>query len=311
VIEHDVSIDAKDAVLAGTISVPDDGGPFPGVLMVHGSGPLDRDENMRGQRLDVFNSFAAHLAARGIASMRYDKRGCGQSTGDYWRAGYWDLVTDATAACDALRERAPVLEEHLFVLGHSEGCVIAPQVALDRHATAGLVLLTPFLENVETLLLQQAAQIERELRAVPGFGGRLHRATWVALGSPIAQQRKLIRRIATSTSDRIRIMAQPVPAKAMRELMALDVAGLLEAVHCPMLLISGEKDVQCPPGDAHRIAERATGAAEAHVVPNLTHLLRRDARPPSILGSGALVDKPVEPIVLQLVAEWITRQIEG
>lgn len=308
-IERDVAVEAEGAVLAGTLCSPAGPGRFPAVLMVHGTGPLDRDENMPGQRLDVFNTLARHLADHGVASLRYDKRGCGESTGDYSRAGYWDLVADATEAFDALRLRGAVVENQLFVVGHSEGCVIAPQISRSRPAVRGLVLLAPFLQDVETLLLRQARQIEDELRRTPGVGGRLYRASWRALGSPVVRQRNLIRRLKRSSADRIRVWSQPVPAKAMRELFDLDIATLFRQVTCPVLLIGGEKDVQCPPADAPRIAEIVGGPSEAHVIPDLTHILRSEPGPPSLLGTAALTRQPVEPVVLQLVTEWIRRSI--
>jgi uncharacterized protein len=310
VIERDVSIDVPGAVLAGTFCAPGDHGRFPAALMVHGSGPVDRDENMRHQRLDIFNTLAFQLAEHGVASLRYDKRGCGRSTGDYWKAGYWDLVGDATTAFDALRMNEAVVEQRLFVLGHSEGCAIAAEIGLRRAAVSGLVLLAPFLHDVETLLLEQAQQVEDEFRRVPGWGGRLQRAPWAVLGSPVVQQRKLIARLRTSRADSIRILFQKVPAKALRELLDLDVSALFQKVECPLLLIGGQKDVQCPPADAERIAEITPGPAEANVVADLTHVLRCDSGPPSLLGSFALLKKPVEPTVLDLVTDWIQRQMK-
>src|SRR5688572_15391124 len=118
-LERELQIEAHGNRLSGTFCQPTALGRFPTVLMVHGSGPQDRDENMPGQRLDVFNTIAHHLARAGFASLRYDKRGCGKSSGDYLRAGQADLVADVLAWIDRLRVESSCSDK-LFLLGHSE-----------------------------------------------------------------------------------------------------------------------------------------------------------------------------------------------
>ncbi len=84
--ENEVIIEHAGARLAGTVVTPS-GGRCPTVLMLHGSGPMDRNEDMPGQRLSIFDTFAERLVRHGIASVRFDKRGCGASTGDFKTAG--------------------------------------------------------------------------------------------------------------------------------------------------------------------------------------------------------------------------------
>src|SRR5690349_6626940 len=86
--ESEVGVSVDGAELSATLCTPSGQGRFPCVLMLPGSGPLDRDENVEGQRLDIFNTIAHHLAQAGFASLRYDKRGCGKSTGKCLEAGY-------------------------------------------------------------------------------------------------------------------------------------------------------------------------------------------------------------------------------
>ena len=73
-----------DVRLAGELLLPGSSRTHPTVVMIHGSGPLDRNENTKSQSLNIFNTLANHLATQGIASFRYDKRGCGKSGGDYF-----------------------------------------------------------------------------------------------------------------------------------------------------------------------------------------------------------------------------------
>jgi predicted acyl esterase len=82
-IEKKIIKETKNCKLFGTICLPKKECQFPVVLMVHGSGPLDRNGNMPGQNIDIFNMIAQHLANNRIASLRFDKRGCGKSTGNF------------------------------------------------------------------------------------------------------------------------------------------------------------------------------------------------------------------------------------
>ena len=175
--ESEIQIDSVGHRLSATSCLPSDTdtdtgngtgtGRWPMVLMVHGSGPLDRDENMKGQALDVFSAIAHRLAGVGIGSLRYDKRGCGASSGDYYATGHFDLVEDSVSWIDALSRLDYCAQ--IFVLGHSEGCIIAAQASLRRPSVAGLVLLCPFVENMRSILLRQAGQLEKDIKRDLGF----------------------------------------------------------------------------------------------------------------------------------------------
>lgn len=313
-LERDVELSTAGIRLAGTACVPPGAGRFPTVLMIHGSGPLDRDENMPGQRLDVFNTIARHLAAAGIASVRYDKRGCGKSTGDYHRAGCGDLVHDAGAFFDALPGYDFCDPSRRFLLAHSEGCLFAPMIANERPAVAGLVLLCPFIDDIELTLLQQARQIAQELAGLRGVMGAVQRVLFGLGGGPVERQKRLIQRVKASDAATIRVGFQRLPARWLRELMAIDPREIFSRVACPMLLIGGEKDVQCDPGAVARIAEVARGEVEQHVIANLTHLLRSDDGPPSLFGAAKRLGEPLDPAVLSLTADWLTarqRRVTG
>lgn len=316
-LEHDITIDSDGNSLSATVCLPEDKGRVPLVLMIHGTGPLDRDENMKGQRFDAFNTIAHHLAPGGIASLRYDKRGCGRSSGDYYRAGHSDLVGDAVSCFDALRQFDFCDPDRIFVLGHSEGCVIAPQVSAKRPTVAGLILLCPFVDTIESILIKQATQLQRDFDGLPGVSGLMRRLLSRMMGvtflrvwrAPIvAGQQKLIDKLKSSDAETMRIGFQKIPAKSIRELIRLDPRAIFGRVTCPMLLIGGEKDIQCDPADVRRIADLAKGQVSAHVVQNLTHVLRCDARQPSFLSTGELLTKPMEPIVLALIAAWLSEQ---
>lgn len=304
-IEKNITINSYDNYLSGTVCLPQENGRFPLVLMIHGSGPLDRDENMEGQQLNVFNTIAYHLAHEGIASLRYDKRGCGKSSGDYYATGHSDLVKDAVSWFDTLKQSDFCDPERIFVLGHSEGCIIAPQLSAIHPPVAGLILLCPFLDDMESILIKQALQLEHEFGTLTGFRGLVYKILSKVMGMPVKNQRKLIDKVKSSNKETIRVGFQKSPAKWLRELIQLDPRTIFSQVTCPMLLIGGEKDLQCDPQDVNRIAELAGGVVNAHIISNLTHVLRFDEKQPSLLGSAELIQKPMEPILLELIIEWL------
>jgi pimeloyl-ACP methyl ester carboxylesterase len=306
--EAEIEIASSGQRLVGTACTPSATGRFPAVLMIHGSGPLDRDENMPGQKLYVFNTLAHRLADAGVASVRFDKRGCGKSSGDHYTTGHHDHVGDATAWLDALTRLEFCDPSRVFLLGHSEGCIIAPQVALARSGVAGMILLCPFIEGARSMLMQQAEQIEREIDRSEGAGAVFQRLLMRVFGRPTASQQALLQAVEASPHDVIKKGFTRIAAKWLRELLSLDCRAILARVEQPLLIIAGEKDLQCPPGAAREIAAVVKGPSETHVIPNLTHVLRTEEGTPSLLGSAKLLGRPIDPKVSELVVEWLTRQ---
>lgn len=117
--------------------------------------------------------------------------------------------------------------------------------------------------------------------------------------------------IESSTTDVVVRRFQKIPAKHLREMLALDPAAAYARVTRPLLAISGESDLQCNPEDAARIAKTVRSPVEHHLVPNVTHVLHLDEGAPSILGTAKLLEQPLAPRVLELVADWLTRQVGG
>lgn len=308
-IERELYVTSAGHRLAGTLCLPDGPGPHAVALMVHGSGPLDRNENLPGQALNAFNSIAHYLASRGIASLRYDKRGCGQSEGDFYRTGHHELVDDAERWLRLLASHPDCEFAATFVLGHSEGTVIAPQLFSRMPQIAGLILLCPFVEDLESVLLRQAGQLERELAGRQGVLGAVPNLLFRLLGADAKRQARFIERIRASSMDSIRVRLQKVPARWYRELFALDLPALYAEVTCPTLLLGGEKDLQCQPQDVAEIATLLQGPVTAEIVPDLTHVLRLERQVAKLSKSSKLLGKPVEPLVIEAVAIWLQEQL--
>ncbi|WP_106247263.1 alpha/beta hydrolase family protein [Allonocardiopsis opalescens] len=119
--------------LAGSLTLPGREAPSPGVVMVGGSGPTDRDNDV------YFPPIRRHLAAAGFAVLCYDKRGVGESSGDWRAATMDDLAADAAAALDFLRARPGVRADAVGLFGHSEGGWVVLRAAAGREDAAWVV----------------------------------------------------------------------------------------------------------------------------------------------------------------------------
>src|SRR5262245_4361508 len=159
----DVQFVSNGFKLVGTLALTEGDGPFPAILLIPGSGPVDRDENIKGLPINVTGEIAVHLAGIGVGSFRYDKRGVGASEGDFLRTGFYDNVIDAMAAFQTLYERPEIDSSRLFVLGHSEGAVITTKMAGDHVAGAGAVLLSCPAQPGEAILRWQSARATENL----------------------------------------------------------------------------------------------------------------------------------------------------
>jgi pimeloyl-ACP methyl ester carboxylesterase len=290
---------AGDRELAGTLALPDgDGAPFPAVLIASGSGPLDRDSNHRRAPFDVARQLAGALAAAGLASLRYDKRGVGASPGDWRTAGLHDNVDDLAAAFDTLADRPEVDSARVLVAGHSEGALLAVALAARGTPAAGLVLLSCSATPGDQLLRWQARRLAPTLPAPVRLLLRLLRTD---LEAKVAANHAKVR---ATTTDVARVGGARLNARWTREFLDHDPRTDLARVHVPVLALTGSKDFQVDPADLDVIAATVPGPVTVHRVPDLTHTLRRQPGPASLRAYREELRRPVDTDVLQTVAGW-------
>lgn len=297
-----------DIKFEGTLTMPANPDVKQLVLLIADSGPLDRNQNSARVQLNLFNDIALHLANAGIASLRYDKRGCGNSKGKYDPAGHSDLITDAQAGLLFLQQHAALTNAELFLLGHGEGALIAAQLASAQPSIAGQILICPFLQNYAELIHQQAEKSLAEIKALPGFQGKLIRFFLRLSGDQIAKQKKLIERIKKSSKATLKVRKQTINAKWIREMVAIDAGAMYARPELPTLAIGGEKDLQSPPEDTRKLSEIVKGPLDIHVLPDLTHILRCDPDEPSTQHYTQLSLQPVDADVLQIISDWLERR---
>jgi pimeloyl-ACP methyl ester carboxylesterase len=139
--ELEVGINAGGHVLSGTLALPAGAGPFPAAVLITGSGRSDRDESLPGVAFRPFAQLAEELQTLGIATLRYDDRGVGRSTGDFHAATAYDFASDAEAVAAFLAGRPDNDPDAIGLIGHSEGGMVAPIVAARNETIAFVVSL--------------------------------------------------------------------------------------------------------------------------------------------------------------------------
>lgn len=335
---HEVTFqsEAEGVQLAGTLLLPPGKGPFPAVALITGSGAQDRDETLLSHK--PFLVIADALARRGIASLRWDDRGAGKSSGDHMGSTMDDFAADARAAVAFLRSRPEVNRNAVGIVGHSEGGLIAPMVAMgdksrDKSAdksVAFLVLLAPPGEPLRSLLMRQtraslrlrgideklidramAAQAEDlDLTANPALTVEQIQEKLRALAETHRQQFTAEERARLGVDGAAVEQSIQVATTAwFRSLIRQDPAVHLKAVKVPVLALFGEKDFQVDARVNSEAVLAALAAAgnpdhEVRSLPGLNHLFQH-------AGTGGIeeygtIEETFAPEALAMIGDWIT-----
>ncbi len=296
--ESIISIPSGDLTLEGTLQT-DTSLPGPAALLISGSGPVDRNSNAKRLPINVMGQIGSNLAANGITSLRYDKRGVGQSDGDYLSTGFNDNIDDARAALETLRARPEVDPDHVVVIGHSEGALIASALA-DNEQLAGVALLAGAATNGRDVLRWQARQVAPTLPKPVKLLMKLLRQDLVRT------QTKRLERIESSTDDVIRIQFVKLNAKWFREFMAFEPAAALRHAAVPVLAITGTKDIQVNPADIELMEQAVPTPFTGHLVDDVTHLLRTEPGAASVRTYKKQARQPLDERVTALLTDWVT-----
>ncbi len=311
--EEDVRFNQGALTLAGTLTRPKGVSRPPVAVLISGSGPQDRDANIFGFRL--FEQLAHGLARGGIATLRFDDRGVGQSTGDFLAATTADFATDVEAAVRFLRARPDVDTRRLGLIGHSEGGLVAPMVAAREPDVRFIVLLAAPGQPLAELLL---AQVERVSKAEGKAADDTARALRVL---PHALQLLRVGKDLSSMEEELATLC-PAPCAAreafvkaerwrmetrwFRAFAAYDPAPTLAKVRCAVLALGGSLDVQVP-SDLNLPVLRRTlmgnPAAEVQEVPGMNHVLQ--AATTGAVSEYATLPKTVQPSVVPKLVSWI------
>lgn len=320
-VAEDITFDSRaDGIkLAGTLTFPKEGGPFPAAVLISGSGAHDRDETIFDHR--PFLVLADHLTRHGIAVLRFDDRGAGKSGGDYMSATISDFAEDVGGAVDYLQSREEIDPHKIGLIGHSEGGVIGPMAASRSEGIAFMVLMgAPGFPVYQNLLLAEiiqgkaAGQSEESTQKMNKMRSRIFDIIREELDNEKAEEK--IRRVIDETyenlpapvrkrlGDRLRIYL----INKMRVLLFYDPVPALKKIDCPVLSIHGEKDLQALSKENREAIEKAlldSGHQDHTIIEleGLNHLLQT-AKTGS-LTEYAKIAETIAPKALEVIAGWI------
>jgi fermentation-respiration switch protein FrsA (DUF1100 family) len=313
---EDVAFDNPEAGirLAGTLTVPPGEGPHPAVTLITGSGPQDRDAAVFGHR--PFLVLADHLTRRGIAVLRYDDRGIGESTGGFATATTLDFASDALAAVAWLKSLPEIDGARIGLLGHSEGAIVAPMAANRSEDLAFVVLLAGTGVNGRELLVMQGRAINRSA-GVPEAAVEQRSALQVQLFDAVAtaedddvaaDRSRAILAGAGLTGDAAEAQVRALLSPWMKYFMVYDPLPALRELDVPVLALNGEKDTQVPAAEnlgpiAQALRDGDNPDVTAEVLPGLNHLFQS-----ATTGSPteyARIEETMSPLALEIITDWI------
>jgi pimeloyl-ACP methyl ester carboxylesterase len=315
--------------LAGTLSIPKNGnGKFPAVVLITGSGPQNRDEELMGHK--PFLVLSDHLTKRGIAVLRYDDRGVGQSKGDFKTATTADFATDAESAFAYLKGRKEIDAKKIGLVGHSEGGLIAPMVAARLKEVGFIVLLAGTGIRGDKLLLMQQELIAKASGSPAGDIEKNRtinsRAFEMVIKSTSDETLKAdLKNYITETIKKnpgdtpkgmtedqfVALQMKQTTNPWMLYFIRYDPAPTLEKVKCPVLAVNGSKDLQVPPGENLQAIEKALkkgGNKQVTTIefPGLNHLFQECKT--GLPKEYAEIEQTFSPSAMNEIALWITKQ---
>lgn len=318
-----VVIDTEFAVhdgtfISGTMYIPrpeaGDGQKVPAVVMVTGSGPQNRDEELFEHK--PFAVIADFLARNGVASFRYDDRGTGKSGGDFAKSPTYTFKDDARSAVKMMCEFPGI--GRVGVLGHSEGGTIAFMLAGEKEADFIVSLAGMAVSGKETLLAQNARSLEKS-----GITGEAKDGSLRLIGLLFDEMSAQARTGENKPLDADSIAKANgivVPEAIMASLsnvekgrspwfdtfVGLDPSASLSKITCPVLAINGDKDTQVDAQSNLAAVKKHCPKAEIRLMPGLNHLMQHaDTGDASEYGE---IRETISPEVLQIILEFIKKQ---
>ncbi|HYQ85016.1 MAG TPA: alpha/beta fold hydrolase [Rubrobacter sp.] len=293
--EREVTVGSGEWALPGTLTLPVGTGPFPAVVLVHGSGPHDRDETFGPNK--PFRDLAWGLASRGVAVLRYEKRTKAHA-GSLARIARptvrEEVIDDALAAAALLRKTEGIDPKRVHVLGHSLGATLLPRIGQADPEIAGLIALAGTARPLQDVMVEQISYLasldgavsEEEKAQIETFrqqAGEIGELKEDSTGAPFG-----------------------VPASYWLDLRGYDPPAAAKDLAQPLLILQGERDYQVTMADfeAWKKALAARKDVTFKSYPKLNHLFMEGK------GKSAPLEYQtaghVAPAVIEDVAGWIT-----
>ncbi|MFC3095389.1 alpha/beta hydrolase family protein [Alteromonas sediminis] len=319
-----------NVTLAGTLTLPSSTGEYPAVVLITGSGPQDRDQTFMGHK--TFLVIANYLTQRGIAVLRYDDRGFGQSTGRFDIATSADFAKDASAAVDYLSSHKNIAKDSIGLMGHSEGGLIAPITASKNANVDFIVLLAgpgqtgndisvwqtkSFLQanglSVEaaaagseiTRALNQTVMTNTNKNELASELASAHDRTWQSFPDSIKSE---IKAIGGGKLSPARI--QQLSSNWMKYFLLHNPQVYLKELTIPVLAIHGAKDTQMDmemnlSKIRAALQEQPHPLTKVEEISGVNHLFQRANS--GLMSEYSQIEETMSPEVLDLVGNWVLK----
>ncbi|RFM33464.1 alpha/beta hydrolase family protein [Chitinophaga silvisoli] len=314
--------------LAGTLTMPQKEGSYPAVILITGSGAQNRDEELLGHK--PFLIISDYLTRQGIAVLRYDDRGFAKSGGTFKTATSLDFASDVESAIAYLKTRKEI--KQIGLIGHSEGGLIAPIVAAKNKDVAFIVMLAGTGIRGDKLLLLQTELISRVEGTPDSSIAKVNALNKGAFDIIVNNEDDTIIKkdlgayfnkyavdhpaevpAGTTTAQFVAAQVKEVmnPWPWLKFLIKYDPVTSLKKVHCPVLALNGEKDLQVPPKEnlgSIRNALKGNKHVTIKEYPGLNHLFQecKTGSPSEYAG----IEQTISPVVLEDMSKWIKTTIK-
>jgi pimeloyl-ACP methyl ester carboxylesterase len=312
-----------------TLTLPESAGPFPVVILISGSGQQDRDETIYNHK--PFAVMADHLTRNGIAVLRVDDRGIGQTTGEVKTATSADFTKDVLAGIAYLKTRKEIDARQIGLIGHSEGGMIAPMAVNHSKDVAFMVSMAGLGVSGSDVLKKQNADIlkvsglpSEQYKALISLYFRMFdRVKAQDLSKPLnlnvefqswkAQQPKdlldsMKLNEGEAGAEKIRAFEDALALPWMRYFIKYNPENVLSKIKIPVLAINGGKDIQVSAaenlaGFSRLLKKAGNKDFKTLQLPGLNHLFQT-----AVTGypdEYAAIDETISPAVLQVITDWI------
>lgn len=326
----------NSATMAATISIPEGKGPFPAVLLITGSGPQNRDEEVMGHK--PFAVLADYLTRRGLVVLRADDRGIGKSKGNYATATSADFANDARAGIDFLLTRPEVDRRKIGMIGHSEGGMIAPMVASSRKDISFLVLLAGPGVKIKELMAEQNAAILRTSgvgkaaadaylafykavidamlqsadTAAANEAGKKVLHHWIS-NTPDSLVRQLGMRDNDAQLKVVSALAQQVTTPWFRYFLNFDPQPHLQKLNAKVLALNGDRDIQVISrqnldGIEASLKKSRSKKYEIKELPGLNHLFQTCTR--CTIAEYGELEETFSTTALDYIGRWLDKNVK-
>ncbi len=326
----------KSLVLGATITIPEGNGPFPAAVMITGSGAQDRNEEILGHQL--FAVIADDLTRKGFIVLRVDDRGVGKSTGKFNEATSEDFANDVSSSVDYLLSRPEVDKKKVGLIGHSEGGMIAPMVAVKRKEVNFIVLLagpgvkiTELMAGQNEAIAKSSGVSEEALKEIKPL---FNKVTTTILASTdslsatantaiaienwmITKSKAVLEELNMATAKQrqeyVTAMVRTIQSPWFRYFINFNPAQYLEQLKCKVLALNGEKDIQVIssqnlPGIEASLKRSKSKVYEVKELPGLNHLFQNCKK--CTTNEYGELEETFSPAALEAISSWLEKNIK-